>query len=152
MTNFQMNRRTMLRVLAPLPSLPRFRPEALPQCPNRPSNKLRVFLQGLFPIAETPFTEDDKIDLDCLANQVRFCNRGRVRGIAWPQIASGWSNLSQEERLSGAEAMLSAGKGGKTAIVIGVQTKGNDSPVLCSMQNMQARMGRTLSSPPARGR
>jgi len=87
--------------------------------PNKP-------LRGLFPIAETPFTEDDKIDLDCLANQVRFCNRGGVRGIAWPQIASGWSNLSQEERLSGAEAMLSSGKGGKTAIVIGVQTKGND--------------------------
>ncbi len=85
-------------------------------------------LRGLFPIGETPFTEADTIDLDCLANQVHFCNRGGVPGIAWPQIASGWSMLSQEERLVGAEAMLAAAKGGKTAVVIGVQTKGNDLP------------------------
>lgn len=83
-------------------------------------------MRGLFPIGQTPFTEADKIDLECLANQVSFCNRGGVRGFAWPQIASGWSNLSKEERLSGAEALLAAGRGGRTAIVIGVQTKEND--------------------------
>jgi dihydrodipicolinate synthase/N-acetylneuraminate lyase len=85
-------------------------------------------LNGLFPIGETPFTESDQIDLECLANQVRFCNRGGVPGLAWPQIASGWSTLSNEERYSGAEALLSANKGGKTSVVIGVQTKGNDLP------------------------
>ena len=78
-------------------------------------------LRGLFPIGFTPFTADDKIDLDGLASQVRFCNRGRVHGFMWPQNASGWTNLSEKERLDGAEAILSAGKGGKTALVIGVQ-------------------------------
>jgi 1-pyrroline-4-hydroxy-2-carboxylate deaminase len=81
---------------------------------------------GLFPIASSPFTQDDKLDLDCLGNEVRFCNKGGVPGIIWPQIASGWSTLSTAERMSGAEAMVAAGKGGKTAVVIGVQTKGND--------------------------
>ena len=83
-------------------------------------------LRGLFPIGQTPFTEDDKLDLECLANEIKFCNRGGVHGFAWPQIASGWSTLSEKERLDGAEALISAGKGGKTAIVIGVQTKGAD--------------------------
>src|SRR4051794_13723982 len=29
-------------------------------------------LRGIFPIAQSPFTEADKLDLDCLADQVRF--------------------------------------------------------------------------------
>jgi 4-hydroxy-tetrahydrodipicolinate synthase len=83
-------------------------------------------MRGVFPIGQTPFTEDDKLDLDCLAAEVKFCNRGGVHGFAWPQIASGWSTLSPQERLDGAEAILAAGKGGKTALVIGVQTPGSD--------------------------
>jgi len=80
-------------------------------------------LNGVFPIGQTPFTESDKLDLDCLASEVKFVNRGKVHGFAWPQIASGWSTLSESERFSGAEAILAAGKGGSTALVIGVQDK-----------------------------
>ncbi|HXB68018.1 MAG TPA: dihydrodipicolinate synthase family protein [Candidatus Acidoferrales bacterium] len=78
-------------------------------------------LRGLFPIGFTPFTPDDKIDLEGMAAQVKFSNRGGVHGFVWPQNASGWNTMSEKERLDGAEAALSAGKGGKTAIVIGVQ-------------------------------
>ncbi len=80
-------------------------------------------MRGVFPIGQTPFTEADKLDLECLQNEVKFCNRYKVHGFAWPQIASGWTTLSERERLDGAEAILAAGKGGKTALVIGVQDK-----------------------------
>jgi dihydrodipicolinate synthase/N-acetylneuraminate lyase len=83
-------------------------------------------MRGIFPIAQTPVTEADKVDMECLTNQVKFCNRYRVHGFAWPQIASGWSTLSEKERLDGAEAILATGKGGKTALVIGVQDKENN--------------------------
>jgi len=79
-------------------------------------------LRGLFPIGFTPFTLDNKMDLEGLAAQVRFCNRGGVHGFVWPQIASAWTTLSDAERMDGTEAILSAGKGGKTALVIGVQS------------------------------
>src|SRR5215211_4924193 len=79
-------------------------------------------LRGLFPIAYTPGTADGKIDLDAMVAQVKFCNRGGVHGLMWPQNASGWTNLSDSERMEGNEAILSAGKGGKTALVIGVQS------------------------------
>lgn len=79
-------------------------------------------LEGVFPIAFTPVTADDRVDLKGLAAQVAFCQRGGVHGLAWPQIASGWTTLSEQERLSGAEALIDAGKGGRTAIVIGVQS------------------------------
>ncbi len=83
-------------------------------------------LRGVFPILSTPFTADDKLDTECLANEVKFCNKGGVHGLAWPQIASGWTTLSMDERLTGAEAILSEGKGGKTALVIGVQSQDNN--------------------------
>src|SRR4051794_19102170 len=79
-------------------------------------------MAGVFPIGFSPMTEDNKLDLDALAAQVKFCNRGGVHGFVWPQLASGWSTLTDKERLDGAEAILAAGRGGKTAIVIGVQS------------------------------
>ena len=82
--------------------------------------------RGLFPIGQTPFTADDKLDLDCLAAEIDFCNRGRIPGILWPQGSSGWTSLSEKERMDGAEAILSAGKGGKTSLVIGVQPLDGD--------------------------
>jgi dihydrodipicolinate synthase/N-acetylneuraminate lyase len=85
-------------------------------------------LRGIFPIAWSPCTPDNVLDLDAMAAQTAFCNRGGVAGLAWPQNASGWTALSEKERLSGAEAMLSAGKGGKTSLTIGVQSIGADIP------------------------
>ena len=76
---------------------------------------------GVFPIAFSPFTPDNKLDLDGLAAQVAFCNRGGVHGLIWPQLASAWSTLSDRERLDGTGAILSAGKGRGTTLVIGVQ-------------------------------
>jgi dihydrodipicolinate synthase/N-acetylneuraminate lyase len=80
-------------------------------------------MRGVFPIGGTPVNESDVIDLECLTNQVKFCNRYKVHGFAWPQIVSGWASLSGKERMDGAEAILAAGKGGQTALVIGVQDK-----------------------------
>jgi dihydrodipicolinate synthase/N-acetylneuraminate lyase len=83
-------------------------------------------LAGVFPIAFTPVDAQDRVDYDGLASQVKFCRKGGVHGLAWPQIASGWTVLSEEERMRGAEALVSAAKGGSTAIVLGVQSKTAD--------------------------
>src|SRR5947208_2497870 len=50
-------------------------------------------LRGLFQIGFSPFTADNTLDLEGLAAQVKFCNRGGVHGFVWPQIASGWTTL-----------------------------------------------------------
>ena len=85
-------------------------------------------LRGLYPIMETPFTADDKLNTDALANEVKFLNRGRVAGMIWPVFASSWSTLSDAERIEGAETILAAGKGGKTAMAIAVQNTAWDIP------------------------
>jgi dihydrodipicolinate synthase/N-acetylneuraminate lyase len=83
-------------------------------------------MRGIYPIAQTPCTPDNKLDLNLLASQVKFCTKARVPGVVWPQLASGWITLSDEERFSGAEAMLTAAKGTPTDVVIGVQARGGD--------------------------
>lgn len=87
------------------------------------SSEERKPLRGVFPIGQTPVTAAGKLDLECLQNEVRMCNRYRVHGFVWPQIASGWTTLSESERLEGAEVILATGKGGGTSLVIGVQDK-----------------------------
>lgn len=110
-----MKRRTLLQAFAALATFPHTSVAAAP-------SKLR----GLFPIAQTPFTPDDKLDLVALAEQVHFCTRTRVPGLIWPQLASNWTALSEDERQRGAQALLAAAKGTRTAVMIGVQAVGGD--------------------------
>ena len=107
------DRRTFLRALGGAAAL------VLAPSTSRPATGKS--LAGVFPIGFSPFTEDNKLDVDGLAAQVTFCNRTGVHGFVWPQLASAWTTLSESERLDGSAAILSAGKGNKTALVIGVQ-------------------------------
>ncbi len=79
-------------------------------------------LAGVFPIGWTPCKPDKSLDLDAMAKQQQFLNRGKVAGMAWPQNASGWQSLTEKEWHGGAEALASVK--GSTALVLGVQTKG----------------------------
>ena len=135
----EMDRRTLLKTLGSVAAGAAFSKYSVAAAPAAAGG--RKSFNGLFPIASSPFTQDDKLDLECLANEVKFCNRGGVPGLIWPQIASGWTTLTNDERFAGAEAMIAAGKGGKTAIVIGVQTKGNDLPGAVAFAKHAAQHG-----------
>jgi len=106
-------------------------------------------LRGLFPIGFTPFTPDNKMDIEGLAAQVKFCNRGGVHGFVWPQIASGWTTLSDAERMDGTETILSAGKGGRTALVIGVQSHDPEAVARYARQAEKLGADAIISLPPA---
>ena len=77
--------------------------------------------RGIFPIVQTPYTESNKVDFATLQREVEFLDRTGVHGIVWPQRASQYNHLSFEERIEGAEVIVSANKGLKPAVVIGVQ-------------------------------
>jgi len=106
-------------------------------------------LRGIFPIAQSPFTEANKLDLDCLAEQVRFLDRGRVHGCVWPQIASEWNSLTESERFAGAEAIISTGKKLRPAIVIGVQAPDTATAVKYAKHAAKAGSDALISLPPA---
>jgi 4-hydroxy-tetrahydrodipicolinate synthase len=96
-------------------------------------------LRGIFPIAQSPFTESGALDLDSLARQVRFLNRCGAHGAVWPQLASEWDTLTEAERLEGAEAIAAAAKGLKPAIVLGVQS--SDPAVAVKYARHAERLG-----------
>lgn len=105
-------------------------------------------LRGLFPIAQTPFTESGKLDLDSLVREVEFINRGRVPGFVWPQKASEWEALTEQERLEGTEAIASTGKKLRTAIVIGVQGPNVATAVKYARHAENAGADAIMSLPP----
>jgi 4-hydroxy-tetrahydrodipicolinate synthase len=145
----EMDRRTLLKTLGAVAAgatFSKFSVAAAPPVAGKP-------FRGLFPIAASPFTPDNKLDLDCLSAEVKFCDRGGVPGVIWPQIASGWTTLTADERFAGAEAMIAAGKGGKAAIVIGVQTQNNDLAGAVAFAKHAAKNGADAicSLPPDKG-
>ncbi|HEY0265595.1 MAG TPA: dihydrodipicolinate synthase family protein [Rhizomicrobium sp.] len=80
---------------------------------------------GIYPIAWTPCTPDNVLDLAAMAAQTAFCDRGHVAGLVWPQNASAWNTLSDREWQDGVTTLLAARK--RTGIVIGVQTVDGDT-------------------------
>jgi 4-hydroxy-tetrahydrodipicolinate synthase len=106
-------------------------------------------LRGIFPIAQTPFTASNKLDVESLAEQVRFTHRGKVHGFVWPQNASEWETLTESERLEGAEAIAATGAKLSPAIVIGVQAPDISTAVRYSKHAQKAGADAIISLPPA---
>ncbi len=86
-------------------------------------------LAGIYPIMQTPFSESNALDLEALAKQVKFLDRCGVHGMVWPQLASEWSELSRDERITGAETIVAAAKGLKPKVILGVQAPDVDGAV-----------------------
>lgn len=114
-------------------------------CDATPSGRA---LRGIFPIAQTPFTAKNELDIDALVRQLQFIDRGGVHGLVWPQLASEWSTLTEAERFQGAEALLTAGKRLRPAIVIGVQGPDAASAVRYAKHAAKAGADAVIALPP----
>ena len=53
---------------------------------------------GIFPILQTPFFDDERIDTDSFLRQVDFIIEAGGHGLVWPQNASEFQVLTDEER------------------------------------------------------
>ena len=106
-------------------------------------------LRGIFPIAQTPFTPSDRLDVGSLVEEVRFIDRGGVHGFVWPQLASEWQTLTESERLEGAEAIASTGKKLRPAIVLGVQAADMATAIRYAKHAEKVGADAIISLPPA---
>jgi 4-hydroxy-tetrahydrodipicolinate synthase len=105
-------------------------------------------LRGIFPIAQTPFTEHDKLDLDSLIKELHFIDRGGVHGFVWPQLAREWQMLTESERLDGAEAVAVTGRKLRPAVVIGVQATNVSTAVKYAKHAEKSGADAIISLPP----
>ena len=77
--------------------------------------------RGMFPIMQTPYHEDGEIDLEVIRKEVNFIVASGAKGMAWPQLASEFYVLSDEERMTVAEVIVSEADG-RLPVIIGVQS------------------------------
>jgi dihydrodipicolinate synthase/N-acetylneuraminate lyase len=106
-------------------------------------------LRGIYPIAQTPFTAADKLDVAALVKQLEFTDRAGVHGFVWPQIASEWATLTEGERMEGMEAIGAAARTLRPGIILGVQ--GADLATVRKYIKQAERVGADaiISLPPA---
>jgi hypothetical protein len=108
-------------------------------------------LQGIFPIMQTPFTDSGALDLETLARETQFLHRIGTQGMTWPQMASEWPQLTFDERLAGAEAIVRANKGAdaqtRPAVVIGVQANDIETAVKYARHAEQIRPDAIIAIP-----
>ena len=76
---------------------------------------------GIFPILATPFFENERIDTDTCARQVDFIIEAGGHGLVWPQNASEFQVLTEDERYMMAELVVKQ-TAGRRPVIIGVQS------------------------------
>lgn len=76
---------------------------------------------GIFPIVQTPFFEDESIDLETFAREVDFIIEAGGHGLVWPQNASEFQVLTDEERFELGELLVRRADG-RRPVILGVQS------------------------------
>jgi len=82
--------------------------------------------RGIFTIPCTPFTDSGALDLDSLRREVDFCIAAGAHGLVAPVNASEFWTLSDNERRTVAETIVTVANG-RLPVVIGVA--GGSAPV-----------------------
>lgn len=108
--------------------------------------------RGIYPIVATPYDDAGEVDLQTLAEEVRFLDRAGVHGIVWPQLASEYALLTFEERIAGAEAIVKASKGLRPKVVIGVQAADTAAAVRYAEHAKSIGPDAIIALPPRKGR
>ena len=95
-------------------------------------------IAGVFPVLPTPFAADQQPDLAALRVLVRYLLRCGVDGMTFPGVASEVSELTQDERLSLTQLVLSE-VAGRVPVVVGVSS--NDPVVTLALAKAAADAG-----------
>lgn len=82
----------------------------------------RTQWRGVFGILPSPFTADDRLDVDLLAREATFAVGCGVGGTVFPGIASESYALTDEERRAGLEAVVRA-VSGRAVVLAGVSSE-----------------------------
>lgn len=77
--------------------------------------------RGIYPILQTPFREDDTIDVAALRQELEFVIAAGAHGMCWPQAGSEFWLLTDAERYEIAELIVYT-IGGRLPVIVGVQS------------------------------
>ena len=76
-------------------------------------------LRGIFPVLQTPVTDEGEIDPASMQRQVDFCVAAGVHGLVFPVLGSEFQYLTIDERQTLVELVVETAAG-RTPVVVGV--------------------------------
>ena len=77
--------------------------------------------RGIYPILQTPFRDDDTIDVAALRRELEFTIAAGAHGMCWPQAGSEFWLLTDTERVQIAELIVRV-VDGRLPVIVGVQS------------------------------
>lgn len=107
--------------------------------------------RGYFPILQTPFQADGRIDLDDVEREVNFCIRAGADGLVWPQLLSEFHELNSQERLETAALILKTSKG-RAPVIVGVQSPETSMAVKMAGHAAEHGAAAVIALPPYEGK
>jgi dihydrodipicolinate synthase/N-acetylneuraminate lyase len=84
--------------------------------------------RGIFPVLQTPLTEDGQLDIDSMKKEVNFCIQAGAHGLVYPVLGGEFQFLSKEERQRMVEVVVSEANG-RAPVVTGVADVNKDGAV-----------------------
>ncbi len=105
-------------------------------------------MHGAFIIMATPYTSSKEVDFDDLAGEVDYLDRAGVHGMVWPQMASEYDKLTEDERMQGMETLTKAAKGKSPALVLGVQAEDEAGMLRYARRAEQLAPDAVIAMPP----
>jgi 4-hydroxy-tetrahydrodipicolinate synthase len=77
--------------------------------------------RGIYPILQTPFREDDTVDVAALRSELEFVIAAGAHGMCWPQAGSEFWLLTDAERYEIGELIVRV-VAGRLPVILGVQS------------------------------
>jgi 4-hydroxy-tetrahydrodipicolinate synthase len=81
----------------------------------------QIPFRGIYPILQTPFRDDDTIDVAALRSELEFAIDAGAHGMCWPQAGSEFWLLTDVERVQIAELIVRV-VDGRLPVIVGVQS------------------------------
>ena len=104
-------------------------------------------MQGIFPVLQTPLTEDGQLDKDSMRRQVEFCVEAGAHGLVFPVLGSEFQYLSEKER-EDMTAVLVEAANGRLPVVAGVAGPSKAIAVECTHGAVRAGADAVVALPP----
>ncbi len=108
---------------------------------------MSMVLQGIFPVLQTPVTEDGEFDMDSLRRQVNFCIQAGAHGLVYPVLGGEFQFLTEGERHRLVEVVVSEANG-RAPVVVGVAGQTKSAAVLHAEHAAQAQADAVIALPP----
>ncbi len=106
----------------------------------------KVF-RGIFPVLQTPVTEDGEFDVNSLKRQVNFCIQAGAHGLVYPVLGGEFQFLTEGERHRLVEVVVNESNG-RVPVVVGVAGQTKSAAVLHAEHAARAQADAVIALPP----